>query len=132
MKALVDLAATRLQSKAVSCGAESFSDLAEAHQFVLTESVLDGCEAWMGAVNLMVSGETDITTLDESLQQELTSGKTGKSIDKLVQSSSFRTLGGLPSLLGGEATKRTDSLTCTVWIQRDTLHVTNSCVQFKR
>ena len=64
IKALIDLAATRLQSKAVHCGAESFGDVTEAHQFVLTETVQSGCEAWMGAVYLMISAETDTKRTD--------------------------------------------------------------------
>eukprot|EP00563_Minutocellus_polymorphus_P001407 CAMPEP_0181033174 /NCGR_PEP_ID=MMETSP1070-20121207/7115_1 /TAXON_ID=265543 /ORGANISM="Minutocellus polymorphus, Strain NH13" /LENGTH=361 /DNA_ID=CAMNT_0023110581 /DNA_START=55 /DNA_END=1140 /DNA_ORIENTATION=- len=106
---MADLEA-RITSIAVSVGAETFGDPTEVLQFVTNKTVHDAFEAWIGATALLTFGETDVTTLEQSLQQELTSAKTGRSIDKSSVVASFKSKNGLPYLLGGDMSKRSESV----------------------
>ena len=109
--AMVEALENRVTSKAVQAGPESFGDSTEALLFVTNETVhVQGAfESWIGPITLMVSGETDISMLEQSLRQELTSHKTGNTIDQSAMIAAFKLGCSVPYLLGGEVTKRTDN-----------------------
>ena len=100
----------RITSIAVSVGAETFGDPTDVLQFVTNKTVHDAFEVWIGATALVTFGETDVATLEQSLAQELTSAKTGRSIDKSSVVASFKSKNGLPYLLGGDVSKRSEDV----------------------
>ena len=107
--AMLEALENRVTSKAVQAGPESFGDSTEALLFVTNETVHGAFESWIGPITLMVSGEADISMLEQSLQQELTSHKTGNTIDQSAMIAAFKLGYSVPYILGGEVTKRTDN-----------------------